>query len=124
MEVIVFADPNCIYCKKLEQLFAQMDDITIYTFLIPLLGPESEEKSKQILCSKDQATTWTNWMRKGQAPKDKGTCKTPLDQIKAMGQGLNIQGSPVVIFPNGKLIVGMPAQDLTELRKVITDHQK
>ena len=124
MEVVVFADPRCSYCKKLEQLFAQIDDITIHTFVIPLLGPESESMSKQILCSKDKTATWVNWMRKNQQPKDKGTCKTPLDQIKAVGQALNVQGTPVVILPNGKLIVGMPAQEVAELRKIITDHQK
>ena len=124
MEVIVFADPNCSYCKKLEQLFAKIDDITVYTFLIPVLGPESEVKSKQILCSKDKTTTWINWMRKDQAPKDKDTCKTPIDELKALGQGLNIDGTPAVIFPNGKMVSGMPAQDEAELRKIIADNQK
>ena len=124
MEVIVFADPNCSYCKQLEQLFAKMDDITIYTFLIPVLGPESEVKSKQILCSKDKASTWTNWMRKDQAPKDKGTCNTQIEQLKALQQGLNINGTPAVIFPNGKMVEGMPAQEEAELRKIIADNQK
>lgn len=32
-KVAVFSDPNCPYCHKLEQMFSQVDNITVYTFL-------------------------------------------------------------------------------------------
>ena len=44
--VAVFVDPNCGFCKKLEETMAGVTDATIYTFLLPILGPDSGEKSK------------------------------------------------------------------------------
>ena len=56
-QVAVFADPNCGFCKKLEKTFQQMDNVTIYTFLVPLLSTDSAIKSKQIWCSSDRVKT-------------------------------------------------------------------
>jgi len=52
-KVAVFADPNCGYCKKFERDAQQLKDVTVYTFLYPILGGDSPEKSRDIWCSKD-----------------------------------------------------------------------
>ena len=41
-----FEDPNCGYCKRLAKDIAKLDNVTIYTFLYPILSPDSLEKSK------------------------------------------------------------------------------
>jgi thiol:disulfide interchange protein DsbC len=38
-KLAVFADPNCGYCKRLEKDLVNVKDVTIYTFVIPILGP-------------------------------------------------------------------------------------
>ena len=41
-KLVVFADPNCGYCKRLEKDLLQVKDVTIYTFSRPCrscLGP-------------------------------------------------------------------------------------
>ena len=37
--VAIFADPFCPYCKSLDRALLRQDDITIYTFLYRILGP-------------------------------------------------------------------------------------
>jgi thiol:disulfide interchange protein DsbC len=32
----VFSDPDCPYCRKLEQELAKLDNVTVHTFLYPL----------------------------------------------------------------------------------------
>ena len=61
-KLVVFADPNCGYCKKFETEMQQVKDVTVYTFLYPILGGDSPEKSKNIWCAKDRAAAWDEFM--------------------------------------------------------------
>ena len=64
-KLVVFADPNCGYCKKFEKDLQAVKDVTVYTFLYPILGADSAEKSKQIWCAKDNTKAWRDWMLNG-----------------------------------------------------------
>ena len=52
-QIAVFSDPNCGYCKRLEKTLQQLDNVTIYNYLIPILSADSALKSKQIWCAAD-----------------------------------------------------------------------
>ena len=53
----------------------QVKNVTVYTFLYPILGGDSPEKSKQIWCAKDNTKAWRDWMLEGAAPmKSMGQC--------------------------------------------------
>jgi thiol:disulfide interchange protein DsbC len=99
----VFVDPNCGYCKRFERDLAAVKDVTIYAFLMPILGPDSTVKARDIWCSKDGARTWRAWMLDGVAPqKVMGSCDTAaLDRNIAFGQKYRIQGTPAVFFEDG-----------------------
>jgi hypothetical protein len=62
-----FEDPNCGYCKRLAKDLQSLKDATVYTFLYPILSPDSTEKSKNIWCAKDKAAAWNDWMVGGKA---------------------------------------------------------
>jgi thiol:disulfide interchange protein DsbC len=49
--MVTFEDPNCGYCKKLAKDITTLKDVTVYTFLLPVLGDDSFEKSKAIWCA-------------------------------------------------------------------------
>jgi len=55
VEVVEFTDPDCPYCRKLEQFLMtnHNNDVTRYIFLFPIknLHPNAEAKSRYILCS-------------------------------------------------------------------------
>jgi len=113
--IYTFEDPNCGYCKELQKEFAKMKDVTIYTFLIPILSPDSAEKSKVIWCSRDRARAWEDAMLKGTiATGGKKDCETPLDKNMQLAQRFGIRGTPAVYLANGQQIGGYVPVDKIE----------
>lgn len=105
-QVAVFADPNCGFCKRLEKAFQQMDNVTIYTFLVPMLSADSLTKSQQIWCSSDKVKAWSDWMINNQAPTGKGDCGNPLERNTALARKLGVTGTPAMFFTDGSRING------------------
>jgi thiol:disulfide interchange protein DsbC len=102
-KLAVFADPNCGYCKRLEKDLVTMKDVTIYTFLLPILGPDSTAKSRDIWCARDQGKVWRDWMVEGTTiPKNMGKCDTAaLERNLAMGNKYKVNGTPAIVFEDG-----------------------
>jgi thiol:disulfide interchange protein DsbC len=102
-----FEDPNCGYCKKLAKDLAKLDNVTLYTFLLPILSPDSLEKSNQIWCSSDKAKAWNDWMQDGKSPSGKGDCDTTaVQKTIELGRRLAINGTPTLFFADGERIPG------------------
>lgn len=109
-----FEDPNCGYCKKLAKDMVAMSDITMYTFMIPILSPDSSTKSKAIWCAPDRAKAWSDWMVSGNLPAAT-TCDTPIDKLLAYSQKIGVRATPTIILANGERIPGaVPAAQLEE----------
>ena len=105
--IATFEDPNCGYCKKLAKDLQTLSDVTIYTFLYPILSPDSTEKSKAIWCAADRAKAWNDWMMNNTSPGAKTDCDTStIDKVVALGQKLNIRGTPTIFLSNGERIPG------------------
>ena len=117
-KLAVFVDPNCGYCKRFERDLAKIDDLTVYAFLYPILGPDSTVKSRDIWCNKASAKIWRDWMIDGVTPpKAMAQCDTgALDRNLALGQKHRVQGTPALVFENGVRKSGaMPAADVERL---------
>jgi len=113
-KMAVFEDPNCGYCKKLHKELATLDNVTVYTFLFPILAPDSVTKANNVWCAKDQATVWTDWMNKGIEPPH-ASCETPIEKNLALGQKLAVQGTPAIFFESGSRVNGyVPAARLNQ----------
>jgi thiol:disulfide interchange protein DsbC len=113
----VFADPNCIHCKRLEQELDKLQDVTVYAFPYPILGPDSEQRSHAILCSGEPTTAWREWMLKGVVPdaSNSAMCTTAearsqvtaqVQRNVAWGQKHRVQGTPAIFFEDGKRVPG------------------
>ena len=104
----VFVDPNCGYCKRFERDLVKLQDVTIYTFLYPILGPDSNAKSKDIWCAQDSPKAWRAWMVDGVAPpKSMGKCDTTaLQRNVEFGKKHRVQGTPAVVFEDGSRVPG------------------
>jgi len=115
-KMAVFVDPNCGYCKRFERDLAAIKDVTIYAFMMPILGPDSTVKSRDIWCSKDSAKTWRSWMIDGVAPpKTMGACDTAaLERNVEFGRKYRIQGTPAVFFEDGTRKPGAISGDMVE----------
>jgi thiol:disulfide interchange protein DsbC len=101
----IFSDPNCPYCKRFEKDLAKVDDVTIYTFLYPILSQDSHEKSKAIWCSADKSKAWSELMLSGTVPTA-GSCDTPIESNLALGHKYRVNGTPTLIFANGERVPG------------------
>jgi len=107
--LVTFEDPNCSYCRKLAKELQSVNDVTVYTFLYPILSPDSNEKSKNIWCATDRAKAWNDLMIDGKQPAS-ANCSHPTDKVVALGRKLNIRGTPAMIFADGSRTPGyMPA---------------
>jgi len=102
-----FEDPNCGYCKRLAKELLKLDNVTIYTFLLPILSEDSVRKSKQIWCSGDRAKAWNDWMIDGKAPTGREDCDTAaVTKNQEFGRKLNITGTPTMFFADGERVPG------------------
>ena len=101
-KLVVFADPNCGYCKKFEKDLQQVKDVTVYTFLYPILGGDSPDKSRNIWCAKDSIKVWRDWMIDGTAIPTSAQCDaSALQRNYALGQKYRIRGTPGLVFEDG-----------------------
>ena len=120
-KLAVFADPDCTYCKQLESVLQGRDDLTVYTFLMPILGPDSREKAKAIWCAKDKGAAWRGWMREGTAPAAQPACDTSaLDRNLALGKKHVIQSTPTLVFQDGTPVGG--ALGALQLEEQLAEH--
>ena len=114
-KIAVFGDPNCGYCKRLERDLVGLKDVSIYTFLLPILGPDSNAKARDIWCARDRAKTWRAWMVDGNAPsKAGGPCDAgALERNLALGERHRVNGTPAIVFEDGTRSPGaMPAEQI------------
>ncbi|MDX8383219.1 MAG: DsbC family protein, partial [Ghiorsea sp.] len=106
-KIAIFTDPDCPYCKQLEETLAKAKGLRVYTFLFPLtsIHPHSFAKSESIWCSKNQHQALVDVMIKGKklAP---ATCKTPVKEMMALGKTLNVRGTPTIFSKSGKKYAG------------------
>ncbi len=114
-KLVVFADPNCGYCKKFEKDLQAVKDVTVYTFLYPILGGDSPDKSKAIWCAKDNTKAWRDWMIKGTPTTDSPQCDTSvLQRNVALGRKYRINGTPGLVFEDGKHQPGAASAEIVE----------
>ena len=102
-----FEDPNCGYCKRLAKELQKLDNVTIYTFLLPILSEDSVHKSKQIWCSSDRAKAWSDWMVDAKTPSGREHCDvSAVTKNQEFGRKLNITGTPTIFFADGERVPG------------------
>ena len=121
-KLAIFEDPNCGFCKRFERDLSKVDNVTIYTFLYPILGQNSVDKSKAIWCAKDPASAWHNTMSNDQTPPA-GNCNTAaIDRNVEFGRKYKINGTPTLIAQDGTHVPG--AINTTQIEKLLADASK
>ncbi len=123
-KIAVFSDPDCPFCKRFEKQMLSVNDVTIYTFLLPIasLHPQAPEKSKDIWCAADRTKAWYDLMLKDVAVPDAPDCETPINDIAQIGQKHRINGTPTLVFADGRVVPG--AVPATEVEKYLSGADK
>lgn len=124
-KIVVFADPNCTYCKRFEKDLNSVKNVTVYTFLFPILGGDSPDKSKAIWCAKDKGKAWRSWMLDGTPPPAvAGKCDTTaLERNAALGRKHAVNGTPALVFEDNERVPGIISAEEVE-KKLATIKRK
>lgn len=103
----VFSDPDCPYCRKLEQELAKLDNISVHTFLYPLaeLHPQARSRAIAVWCAPDRAAAWKALMVNGKTPPA-AECAHPIDRNIALARRLRVEGTPALFDVRGRHLAG------------------
>lgn len=114
-KLAVFSDPNCPYCRKLEAELAGLDDVTIYTFLVPFQG---EARPIAIWCAPDRAEAWRHVMldNDGTLLAPSATCDHPIGRNLTLAHRLGVQATPTLIWADGSRTEGAVGRSVLEAR--------
>lgn len=106
--LVVFADPDCPFCEELERTLETVDDVTVYTFLVPIesLHPEAPAKARAILCALDPALAWRQWMLEGKPPAAASCGGERYDATQALARRVKINSTPTLVFENDRRVDG------------------
>ena len=106
-QLVVFSDPLCPYCRKLEQELASLTDVTIHTFLYPIehLNRGATALARQIWCAAKPAKAWEDLMLKNIAPPQApAACQDPLARIAEIGARHSFTATPTLVFADGAVV--------------------
>jgi thiol:disulfide interchange protein DsbC len=101
----VFSDPRCGYCRQLESELAQLNDVTIYTFMYAALGEASQQIAADVWCSEKPLASWSSAIQTGKVKSSK-PCDHPTQHSLALGARLGVQGTPTMIALSGATLAG------------------
>jgi thiol:disulfide interchange protein DsbC len=114
----MFSDPYCPACRQFERALAQIDDITVYVFMYPVIRPEHADHSRAVWCSPDRAKAWLELAAapRPKVPEASASCANPVDKLVEAGRKLGVNSTPTLFLANGeRLTGGLAAPDLKDL---------
>jgi thiol:disulfide interchange protein DsbC len=118
-KVAIFSDPNCSFCKQLEPELASIDNVTVYTFLVPFQG---EAKPIAVWCATDREQAWQRLMLRGDSTllSTATACTHPIARNLALAHQLAVQGTPTLIWADGSRTEGYVERSVLEARLLQT----
>jgi thiol:disulfide interchange protein DsbC len=123
--LVMFSDPYCPYCQQFEKNLQQVDNISIYVFMYPVIRPQAADHSKAVWCSPDRAKAWLDLALDHRPPAAQPTCDNPVQKNLALGRSLGINSTPTLILANGERVAGgLPAADLQDLLDQVARSQR
>lgn len=105
--LFTFEDPRCGFCRRLHQTLLTMENVSVHTFQVSFLGPESRAFNESIWCSLDRSKAWSDVMEGIDPVRSKLPCDlTALDRNAAMADRYLISGTPTLFTASGQRIDG------------------
>jgi thiol:disulfide interchange protein DsbC len=104
----IFSDPDCPYCKQLEAELDKVADVTIHTFVVPMLGTTEEARARvnAVWCSPNRAQAWQSLVVDGKPPALGMACETPFQANLDFVASKGLQGTPTILAESGRVIRG------------------
>ena len=124
--IVTFEDPLCTYCRHLGQELQKVKNVTVYTFLYPMLSADSAVKSRHIWCARDKVAAWATWIAEGRVPQARDCDDSAVvESNMALGKKLRVNSVPALFFTNGTRAVGYyEAADLEQMLEEVAAEAK
>jgi len=114
-KMAIFEDPNCGFCKQMRRSMQDIDNVTVYTYLLPILSDDSRDKVRDVWCADDPGQVWDAWMLQNEVPATK-QCDAPIEEMIALARQLGVQGTPATFFADGSRVPGAISEQEIEAR--------
>ena len=115
----MFSDPYCPACRKFEAQLAQVDNVTVYVFMFPVIRPENADHSRAVWCSPDRAKAWLELAANARpkVPSAAASCGgNAVEKTLELGRKLGVNSTPTLFLANGERYTGgLAAADLKEV---------
>ena len=113
--IAVFEDPYCSFCKAYRKTLVDLNNVTIYTFFLPILRAESETVARNAWCAKNREDVWNDWMLMGKEPATaEAGCGYSAQKVRQLAQSLGVSATPTTFFADGRRMQGAVAKDRLE----------
>ncbi|RKR04515.1 thiol:disulfide interchange protein DsbC [Kushneria sinocarnis] len=105
----VFTDTTCPYCQKLHHEVPELNrrGIEVRYLAFPRAGLQGEgaRELRRVWCSDNRSEAFTAAID-GDTGQGSASCDSPVAKQYRLGQQLGIQGTPAIIFPDGRMVPG------------------
>ena len=121
LRLAIFSDPDCPWCRKLNQALRKARGIEVWEIMFPgpALHPAARDKAVAILCHarpvEALAHTMDDKATNGEPPAADciGQAQQHVEQAMAFGRANEIQGTPTLVAPDGRVHNGfLPLDEL------------
>lgn len=119
-KVIEFTDPDCPYCRKVDNFLSKRTDVTRYVYFVPLrkIHPDAEKKARYILSQSDRDKAFHEVFEGSLDGKPisiaDGTQQQQLEEMEKVAAGLGVRGTPA-LWIEGAHVNGADIQRITGL---------
>ena len=100
-QIIEFTDPDCPFCRRVDEYLAKRTDVTRYVFFFPLrkIHPDAEKKARYILSHKEKEhafrEVFSGSMDGKAIPQDEGA-GAQLEEMENIARNIGVQGTPAI----------------------------
>jgi len=117
-KIAIFTDPTCPYSSELERNINKLNNVTIYTFVLPMLNNKrSRPLSEQIACqptNQERAQAYEDLALNRTTPQVVAPCANAIDKVLASLDGLvspmdgyiYAKMSPTIVYDNNGVMSG------------------
>ena len=118
-QVIEFTDPDCPYCRKVDEFLAKRTDVTRYVFFFPLrqIHPDAEKKARYILSQKDREKAFREVVSgalDGKPAPESVHQDAMLEEMEQVAKSVGVRGTPA-LWIDGIAVNGADIPRITAL---------
>jgi thiol:disulfide interchange protein DsbC len=118
-QVIEFTDPDCPYCRKVDEFLAKRTDVTRYVFFFPLrqIHPDAEKKARYILSQKDREKALREVVSgalDGKPAPESIYQDAMLEEMEQVAKSVGVRGTPA-LWIDGTAVNGADIPRITAL---------